>query len=211
MPFASRRGLKAFALTVGVLATLSGAAIDASRQARGSVVGGGSATTARIVSPTVFASWMSHQDYADGSVTTLLVLWRGSPGWFQTGGGSSSGGGGVGASGFQAISQGSLASRIEFAFDKKTANILNQEVSLEQTNVVLVDFVDRADGPVIVGTRWIEPVVTQPTTPDSIAAVIKQSSELFDYLRCDLSLSDPFMNSMMAIICGQMRPPVNRP
>jgi hypothetical protein len=41
---------------------------------------------------------------------------------------------------------------------------------------------------------------------DPIAAVVKRTPELFEYLRCDLSLSDPVMKAMMPIICGQMHP-----
>jgi hypothetical protein len=52
---------------------------------------------------------------------------------------------------------------------------------------------------------WIPPP-EQPSADDPIAAVVKRAPELFEYLRCDLSLSDPLMNRMMPIICGQMRP-----
>jgi hypothetical protein len=72
---------------------------------------------------------------------------------------------------------------------------------------VLVDFVDSANGPTIVGRRWIDPAPPQQgATGDPIGAVVKQSPELFDHLRCDLTLSDPLMKAMMPIICGQMRP-----
>ena len=85
--------------------------------------------------------------------------------------------------------------------------ILNQEISLAETNVVLVDFVDSTNGPTIVGSRWIGPAPPeQPSPVDPIAAVVKRTPELFEYLRCDLSLPDPLMNAMMPIICGQMRP-----
>lgn len=55
---------------------------DLSAQARGAVRGGGGMSTSRVVSPVVVASWMSHENDADGSATSLLVLWRGTPGWF---------------------------------------------------------------------------------------------------------------------------------
>jgi hypothetical protein len=85
--------------------------------------------------------------------------------------------------------------------------LLDQGVSLKETNVVLVDFVDSAGGPTIVDRRWIDPAPPQQgVSGDAIAAVVKRSPELFDYLRCDLTLSDPVMKAMMPIICGQMRP-----
>jgi len=45
---------------------------------------------------------------------------------------------------------------LEFDYDKRIAKILNQEISLNETNVVLVDFVvDSTNGPAIVGYRWV--------------------------------------------------------
>jgi hypothetical protein len=195
------------ALAVGVFT------IDLSAQARGFARGGGGMSTSRVVSPTVVASWSSHENYADGSTITLLVLWRGTPGWFSKGGrgSGSGGGGGSGTSGsyaYEYVSQGGLTFVMEFDYDKRIVKILNQEISLKETNVVLVDFVDSTNGPTIVGYRWVDPA---PPTPDErspadpIAAVVRRTPELFEYLRCDLSLSDPLMKAMMPIICGQMR------
>jgi hypothetical protein len=57
---------------------------------------------------------------------------------------------------------------------------------------VLVDFVDSTNGPTIVGYRWVEPTPPDPPSAvDPIAAIVKRSTELFEYLRCDLNLSDP--------------------
>jgi len=201
----------------GLLATLAASAVDPSAQGRGFTRGGGGMSTSRVASPAVVASWMSHENYADGSTTTLLVLWRGTPGWFSKrgrggasggGGGFSGSGAGVGGSyGYQYMSEGGLSFMIEFDYDKRIVTILNHVISLEATNVVLVDGVDSANGPTIVGYRFVDPAPTeQPSSVDPIAAVVKRTPELFDYLRCDLSLSDPVMKMMMPIICGQMRP-----
>jgi hypothetical protein len=171
-------------------------------------------STSRVTSPTVVASWVSREAYSDGAVTTLLVLWRGTPGWFLKGerGGPSGGGGGSGAGGsgsyeFVYLSEGGLTFVIEFDHDKKVVKILSQEISLEETNVVLVDFVDSTGGPTIVGLRWVDPArPEQSSTPDPIASTIKRAPELFDYLRCDVSLADPIMNRMIPILCERMRP-----
>ena len=200
------------AFALAALATMDSAAVDLSGQARGSVRGGGGMSTSRVASPTVVASWMSHENYVDGNATTLLVLWRGTPGWFSKGGrGSGSGaGGGAGPSGsfaYQYVSEGGLTFTMAFDHDKRIVKILDQEISLKDVNVVLVDFVDRTNGPTIVGSRWVDPAPPeQPSAVDPIAAVIKRTPELFDYLRCDLSLPDPVMKVFMPIICGQMRP-----
>lgn len=167
-------------------------------------------STSRVASPTVVASWASHENDLNGSATTLLVLWRGTPGWFTKGehnaGGTSQSGSG-GDSSFQYVTQGGLTFAIELDYQKKIAKILNQEIALTATNVVLVDFVDSPNGPTIVGSRWVEPAPSgQMSARDPIAAMVRRSSELFDYLRCDLSVPDPAMQAMLAMVCAQMRP-----
>ncbi len=195
-------------VVASALAGLWAMSVALSGQGRG--FGGGGTSTSRVASPTVVASWMSHENYADGKATTLLVLWRGTPGWFSKGGGASSGGGsgggGGGSTGYQHVSEGGLTFMMEFDYDKRIVKMLKQEISLDAANVVLVDFVDSPSGPTIAGQRWVDPLPPgQVSAIDSIAAVIKRSPELFEYLRCDITLSDPLMKRMMPIICGQMR------
>jgi hypothetical protein len=195
-----------------VALTILGPAVDLVAQRPGFAHGGNSMSTSRVVSPAVVASWVSHESFADRTVTSLLVLWRGTPGWFLkgrggSGGGGASGGGGGGASAYVYLSEGGLSFLMEFDYDKKTVKMLNQEISLKETNVLLVDFVDSANGPVIVGYRWVDATLFEARAPaDPIPTVVKQTPELFDYLRCDLELSDPVMKLWMPVICGQMRP-----
>jgi hypothetical protein len=185
---------------------------NVSAQLRGRVNGGGGMSTSRVASPTVVASWVSHDNYANGSHTTLLVLWRGTPGWFSSKGGRGGGGGGSGSGqtgsyAYEYVYEGGLTFLMEFDYDKSVVKILNQEISLNETNVVLVDFVDSANGPAISGYRWVDPAPPDsPAAVDPIASVIKRTPELFDYLRCDVSLPDPVMKAFLPIICGQMRP-----
>lgn len=186
-------------------------------QVRGFSSGGGGSSTSKIASPVVVASWRAHDNYADGSTTTLLVLWRGTPGWFAAGGrgsGSGSGGGsGAGRAGsyaYEYMTYGGRTFMMEFDDDRKIVKLVNQEISLKDTNVVLVDFVDSASGPTIVGYRWVVPGPPAPPLvagagADPIAGVMMRSPELYEYLRCDLTVPDPAMNAMMPIICGVMR------
>ena len=179
----------AFAFAAGV----SAAGLSA-QQGRGFASGGGAMSTSRFISPAVVASWSSHDNYADGSKTTLLVLWRGTPGWFAKGGrggqggrarvrssGGSSGAGGSGSRGYQFVSEGGLTFTLEFDYDKRIVKILDREISLKETNVVLVDFVDSANGPTIVDYRWIEPGLRRRrlvpnAASDPIAGVIRRES-----------------------------------
>jgi hypothetical protein len=100
---------------------------------------------------------------------------------------------------------------MEYDHEQHTVKILNETFSLKEVNVVLVDFVGSQAGPAIVGWRWIEPGPPAPpiasgAAPDPIAGVIRRSDELFDYLRCDLHVADPFMNAMTTLVCGLMKP-----
>ncbi len=127
-----------------------------------------------------------------------------------------SGGSGAGGSargghshGFEEVRQGGLIFRMEFDDDARIVTMMNQDLSLDSVNVVLADFVDSANGPTIVGTRWIEPAdaTDKPVTVDAIASVVRRSPELFDYLRCDIKLpDDSMMGPVMPMLCAQMRP-----
>jgi hypothetical protein len=189
-------------------------------QPRPFMSGGRGSSTSRIASPTVVASWRERDSYADGSTTALLVLWRGTPGWFTAGGrGTSSGSsGGSGSAGsrsafsysYDYMTYGGRTFTMEFDDNRKIVKLLNQEISLKDTNVVLIDFVDSPGGPTIVGYRWLEPGPPAPplvegAVADPIAGVIMRSPELYEYLRCDVKVADPLMNAMMPMICGLMR------
>jgi len=70
--------------------------------------------------------------------------------------------------------------------------------------------VDSVNGATIVGYRWVEPgPPAPPVVPDAasdpIAGVIRRSPELFEYLQCDLKVTDPVLGAYMPIVCGQMR------
>jgi hypothetical protein len=203
-----RDGSSAIALIVATVL----ASLVATSTPRTQVRGGGGVAMDRVVSPSVVASWRTHDHYGDGSSTTLLVLWRGAPGWFAVrpgSGGGAHGGGGGGS--YQYFYYGTRAFTLGFDDDKQIVTILNQEISLKTANVILVDFVDSAAGPTIVGHRWIEPGPPAPplvegAMPDPIAGVVRRSPELYEYLRCDISVDDPLMKAIIPIVCGAMRP-----
>ena len=174
--------------------------------------GGGSESTARFISAVVYASWLQHWRASDGDTRSLLILWRGSPGWFTRrpagGGGNSSAGGGGGSSGWQTFSAGGLSFGLDYDFDRNVVKMLNQEVSLVESNVVLVDFVDSAKGAQIVDRLWIEPPERQPPMPDPIFLIVKSSPRLYESVRCDVSMPDAnsYISDIMSMYCAQMRP-----
>jgi hypothetical protein len=172
-----------------------------------------SAGSNRVLSPTTVAYWQQH-DNGDGTGSLdVLVLWRGTPGWFLRGNGTSGGGGPNGGFGqWQAshwMTYGDITLTLGFKSTSKdfdpastVVTIFDREIALQDTNVVLIDGVDSGT-PNIVGTRYVEP---RFSGQDAVAAIVKRTPELFEFLRCDVTLPDANQQAMMALVCGQMRP-----
>ena len=163
----------------------------------------------RPVSATVFASWL-----ARGDRLALLVLWRGSPGWFWRGDGGGSGGRGGTIEQFShTIREGGLTLQIDYDFSRNTARIAGQEFSLMSTNVVLADYVDSPAGATIVGTRFVNPdLPANSDWTDAAIVTIRREPELYDYIQCQVALpqsSDPraeMMQGLVMKLCDMMRP-----
>jgi hypothetical protein len=159
----------------------------------------------RIASPTVVATYGTH-DGGDGmSILDLLVLWRGSPGWFTQGNGNSAGGGAHGGYGYwysyRWATYGNVTLMVEYDSARNTAKIRGREISLRDTNVVLMDGVDTAN-PTLVGTRRIASQLSGTGDPAD-ARLMTRSPELLDFLRCDLTLPDAAIQAMMASLFAQ--------
>ena len=179
--------------------------------------GGGSSSTSMPVSPSVMATVMTVGGEPGKGELELLVLWRGRPGWFwrtdgRGGGGSSSGGGGtLGASGGQVrtewLSHGGVNLNLRFEPGSRRLWILDQPVTLNDANVVLVDDVDEPTGPRVVATVRIDPAYDAATDqPPGLAAArppgapplqgvppqtfIRRSPELVAFLQCEVRVPD---------------------
>ena len=163
-------------------------------------------SSSRAVSPTVFASHLMRD-----SELVLLVLWRGSPGWFWQREGGQEGTGSSGDRTFQLIGAGGLTFRIDYDFRAGSASMLGRDISLRETNVVLVDFVDDVRGPVIVATQRTGPGVDGAVHPESI--VIRRHPALYDFLQCNVQLPEstapdgPLKQKLIASSCEEMRRP----
>lgn len=176
-----------------------------------SQLGAGSSGNTGPVSPSVLATDMCVTTERGVGALELLILWRGSPGWYWrdrekgSAGGSSSGGGMSGTDGSQMrtqwISQGGVQLSVRFDPASRRLWILDREIALNDANVVLVDGVDEPAGPRVVGAIRIEPSFDSSTDlpprmpspppgykPDSVPTqtFIRRSPELIAFLRCDL-------------------------
>jgi hypothetical protein len=160
---------------------------------------GQTSSSSRPLSATVVSTYVVR----NGDLA-LLVLWRGSPGWFSRGGGghSSSGGGGGGTPGREVgsftLTYGGRTFSIDFDYTAGVARLLGQEILLAGTNVVLVDDVDRQTGARVVGRLRVDPTlsgaaVSRPRTVDDDPAIIavRRSPEAATFLQCGVPMPVP--------------------
>jgi hypothetical protein len=152
------------------------------------------------VSPTVVSSYV-----ASGGQLLLLVLWRGTPRWLMKGSHSSSSGVSSDDWAWENITCGNLSWTIEFDVTAHAARVLDQQISLDETNVVLVDRVDTPLGAVVVGRYRVNPEL--PETGDPALAIIRGHVFLIDYLQCDLAVPDPRVQPVVAMLCRQATGP----
>jgi hypothetical protein len=154
-------------------------------------------SSSRPLSATVIGTYVAR----DGELV-LLVLWRGSPGWPSRGGSNSSGGGGGGSAGREVgsfwMTYGDRTFSIDVDYTARSARLLEQEISLADTNVVLVDDVDGPSGAHIVGRLWVDPKLpkmdsSSPRTIDNDPATtaIRRAPEAGAFLQCDVPLPMP--------------------
>ena len=136
----------------------------------------------------------------------FFVLWRGAPAWFLRGGrdGRSGARRKAGPSGEQDSAWllfGGLTLTIDFDFGRGIARLLDADIWLTETNVVLVDNVDSPSGPSIVGTRR---VTFDPGGGDSFLGMLMGHDDLTGFLQCDLTVPEPDVELALRM-CRQVR------
>jgi hypothetical protein len=189
----------ALLLVLGVLATTAARTPGTSSQTSSqtsSGVGGD-----RVLSPAVVGAWMAHRDTSGAVLLDLLVLWRGTPGWWQretSSGGRSSGSGSANA---MEVRRGGLTLTVSLDARTRVARVQGKDVDVRDANVILVDDVDAAAGPRVARTVAVDP---QLSTPTGIEMAIRRSPDLIAYLRCDVRLPDAKTQAMMDLVCAQI-------
>jgi hypothetical protein len=157
------------------------------------------------MSPAVVATWITEQHGDEPVQLRLVILWRGTPGWFVRAGGSSVSGGGSAGGEHQTSShtiiQGGI--RLTFDFDAATgaATILGKRLDLREDNVVLVDDVDSPEGPRVSGTMRVTRAM--PGSAGQIGLVLRMSPEIMTFLRCDAVVPDGPPKALIERLCLQ--------
>lgn len=180
--------------------------------------GAGSTGGTGPVSPSVLATQMSVVDVAGQGTLQLLVLWRGSPGWFRKSAGGASGSGGGGSMGAgpspmvrsEWIAQGGVNLAVRFDPVGRKAWIQDSEITLNDANVVLVDDVDSPAGPRVVRTLRVDPEYqTTPASPAPVQMFIRRSPELVEFLQCDIALPglQPYEQQVFDMWCAWVTRP----
>ena len=155
----------------------------------------------QVVSPTVMATWVA--SVTDGArVLQVLVLWRGTPGWFARGGGGVSGGG-DGRRYTSTLRYGGLELRLEFDSESRLATIQGSRVELRDDNVIFVEGVDTPGSLRVVRTLRVDPSMPQSDVP-RIDAVMRRSPEILSFLQCETRPDDPVGRKAADIICASM-------
>jgi hypothetical protein len=193
--------------------------------------GGGSNSGTAPVSPSVMATELASVDASGRGTLQLLILWRGTPGWFMRGGGGSgSGGGGSMGPGSSMtyslwVSQGGVNLTVRFDPAARKLWIQDAEVALSDANVVLLDAVDSPAGPQVVRALRIDPEYETTMEPPPYAVpgrgpqmrprpmpvqmFIRRSPELIEFLQCDTPLPGlkPYEQQMFDAMCAWVRQP----
>jgi hypothetical protein len=157
--------------------------------------------------PVSAATKVTYRIRSEGSKETLdlLVLWRGSPGWFARGGPSGS----SGISGRDEWSMedhdGGVSLTLRMNQQTRTVWVQDKPVALGTANTILVDLVDSPQGPQIVRTLTVDATLGDGNVPDRILPVLARSMDLLYFMRCDTRLPDARVHERLAPLCARIQ------
>jgi len=158
-----------------------------------------------VISSVVVAEWFTSRR-ASTEQLELLVLWRGSPGWFLQPGGSGHSGSGADDPHYTWIKYGSVTLSLDFDPAKRTVTVQGKNVVLADNNVLFVDDVDGPTGPHVTGTMTI--ARSMPGSAGQIGLVLQKSPRIMSFLRCDAASESPqkaFLESLCLQNVGLVR------
>jgi hypothetical protein len=159
----------------------------------------------RVISPVSLVTWVATYGNDGAQVLDLIVLWRGTPGWFSRGSGSGTSSGGNSAFFHSTIRYGGLNLQLEFEPKTRAVQIQGIRVELNDDNVILVDDVDMPNGLRVVDTLRVDPSL--PLTDNGyprIEAVLQRSEEIASFLRCDARMPDGRAQAIIDSVCAQV-------
>ncbi len=159
----------------------------------------------RVMSPVALVTWIATYGNDGAQVLDLIVLWRGTPGWFARGSGSGTSSGGNAASFHSTIRYGGVDLQLEFEPKARAVQIQAMRVELTGDNVVLVDRVDTPGGLTVAGTLRVDPSL--PIADNGyprIEQVLRRSEEIVSFLQCDARMPDAPTRAILDIVCAKV-------
>lgn len=190
-------------LLIGCLLVGGAAVLTHAQTSNAGIAGSG------VLSPSVVATYQGSGSMPAGPLMVdLLVLWRGSPGWFDE---RTDTAGGAGSDGVHVVRAAANTLQIRFDAQARTVIVQDRVVPLQQNNVLLLDDVDIPGGVKVAGLLRVDgrlsPTAQGGPNIDPMDAMVQRSSELFDYLRCDsrfAKTNDPLAEGQLRR-CEQLR------
>jgi len=166
-----------------------------------STSGSAGAGTTDILSPVAAATYFLRPGDKRPELQ-LLVIWRGAPGWFAEGPRSMRFrvDGRVGTT--TVVRFGAVELTVAHDPAKKTATIQGRTVELLDNNVVLVDEVDRPGGGIVVEKLRVDPSVSDAP---GIVSVLRRSSRIVSFLRCDVPMAQKEAQAMVNEVCSHLK------
>jgi hypothetical protein len=161
---------------------------------------GANVSATQVISPVALVTWIT-QAGSEGNAIDLIVLWRGTPGWFLRGSNARASGGGDGETFHSTISYGGIDLELVLGLHSRIARIQGKEVRLLKDNVILVDRVDSVDGPQIIKTLAVDSHLPEARRVES---ALRSSNEIVNFLHCDTPLPDQQAQAMVDRICRQV-------
>ena len=121
--------------------------------------------------------------HAEQASDLLFVVWRGQAEWYRRGPRSGSGGG-SGSSFSATATYGAVRLDLEADLPRRVATVQGVRVELGDSNVILVDDVDRPKSTRVVKTLRIEPSGQLAPGPDAPVRLLGSSAAVVEFLGC---------------------------
>ena len=183
------------ALTTGLLSVLAVATVGTARFAQAPT--GAHSMPTSVISPVVVASWFTERAANGREQLQLLVLWRGTPGWFMGGGQDKSSTLYPANVSTRRMTYGRVTLTLDYDWRKRVAVVNGETITLGDHNVLFVDDVDAA--PRIVDRLRIDPAM--PGSSAQIGVVLQRVPQVMSFLKCDAVGADESKRAYFGRMC----------
>jgi hypothetical protein len=149
-----------------------------------------------VMSPTVVATWFPQQQPDGSDQLKLLVLWRGSPGWFLQPGSIR------GDKARQIIQYGTVRLTLDYSIGSPIAVVNGTRIPLGAQGTDNVLYVDNVDAPAGLKLRRTGHIPERmPGSGQQLGVAIRDSKDVVDYLQCHARSESPRTQAYIERLC----------